>query len=709
MMIEQRRARETESAGLLDFSAIFGLIRRRLIPMIVTGLLVLLLVGIVYSLLTPKYTALANIALTRAQQDDLVAQPNNANKPLTTDSPSVDTEVQVISSPVVINRAVAKLRLMQRPDFRAAMKVQPGVVITADQAAAAIISGLVVKRQGLSYAISVSYTSSDSALSADIVNAVIDSYTNGQVDSEATTRARKIKLLGDQLGTLRAAVLTADSDVARFRAETNLIDIRKDSTAVQEQMSVLSTQLAQAKADEAVATAQANAATGSGGGTATINSPLVRDLRGRAADLSKSRAEISKRFGPLHPERVAIENQLAEVNAQIDREVARTRAATTSDAAVARRRTESIQASIDGSQRQLLAGNAASVRLDELQRLADSARQIYQSFLDQYRQQLATQGAERSNSYVISRAAVPSVPSSPNPLLFAVAAVVAAIGAAAMVAMLLELRERGVRTRVEAEEKLALPVLSSIPDLRTIKEANFRRGGSLEISDYLVAHDGSVFNESLRSLRTALKIGQPGQLARTVAVTSSVEGEGKTTTAICLARSAALAGYRALLVDCDLRRHSSTQAMTAGSTAGLVEVLTGAVPLEKALVRDEASGALILPQAPSAHPAFDIITSHAMAELLSRLSTMFDIVVLDTAPCLPVAESRGLAAMADATLLVVRWRKTPIALSRLAIDHLDRAGAKVVGTLLTQVDIRSRAIDKSEMATYANYSQTAFA
>jgi polysaccharide biosynthesis transport protein len=219
-----------------------------------------------------------------------------------------------------------------------------------------------------------------------------------------------------------------------------------------------------------------------------------------------------------------------------------------------------------------------------------------------------------------------------------------------------------------------------------------------------MANDSSIFSEAFRSIRTALKIGQDGQLARSLAITSALPDEGKTTAAICLARSAALAGLKVVLVDCDLRRRASSRSLTENLQAGLIEVITGEATLEQALVKDSASGAHLLPQKPAAHPKYDALASKGMEVLIQRLEAIYDLVIIDTAPLLPVAESRAISAMADGTILSVRWRKTPAKAASMALEELHRSGARVLGAMLTKVDLRAKAT--SGMGYEAHYYQS---
>src|SRR5690606_19250140 len=132
--------------------------------------------------------------------------------------------------------------------------------------------------------------------------------------------------------------------------------------------------------------------------------------------------------------------------------------------------------------------------------------------------------------------------------------------------------------------------------------------------------------------------------------TSALPGEGKTTTSICLARAAALQGAKVIVVDCDLRRRSVNRFLKADAKVGLLEVLNRDVPLEQALVVDEETQAHFLPLAKKQVTPRDVFGSAAMDGLLAALQGKYDLIILDTAPVLPVADTRVLAPKADAVV-----------------------------------------------------------
>ena len=688
-------------ARLIDLRAIGAAVRRRKWWALAAMALVLAATALAY-MLTPKaYEASGTIALDR-RTVELVATKDAPG--LTTDSPTVDTTVQVLTSPRLAGEVVDMLGLAKVSGFGLDEDGQATTPEAARRRAiAAVRGGLSVKRTGVSYAISVAYRAGEADIAARVANGIIDRYIADQQGGREDERTRQTTLLRERINGLRGEVIRAESAVARYRGASNLIAVDQNSTAVQQEISVLNTQLATAEAERAASQARLSAL----GGNGAAESPLLRDLRSQQAQLSAQRAGLAGRYGPLHPDLARIDRQLADVNGNIAAERTRVRTNLEADLRVASGRAAAVRGSLDRAQGGLSAGNAASVQLNELERNAESARGLYQALLDRYRQAVAAQGTDQSDAYVISRAQVPGGPVSPNLGLFAIGGLIAALLAGSALIAVLEMSENGLRSRGEVEEQLGVPVIGTVPDLASVPGGRAARGDPMGPADFLVASETSVFSEAFRSIRAALRIGQSGQIVRSLAITSALPNEGKTTTAMCLARSAALAGGRVVLVDCDARRRASSRQMAGRAVSGLGDVLADGMALDQALIRDEASGAYILAQTGQRANESDLLTSEGMAKLIGQLEERFDLVILDTAPVLALAEARAIAGMADGVLLVTRWRKTPANAATLAVDLLGRAGADVKGAALTMVDLRvqSKSGLGDEMMYYSKFKQ----
>jgi capsular exopolysaccharide synthesis family protein len=688
---------QVDRGALIDLRHIGGILRRRWMVLCAAMVAAIIVAAAAYLVAEPRYLATAQVALERTAERviDVDAVTPTADP----DSAAVDTEVQALRSPELIGRVVDRLRLARDPAFneaagQGAPAAQPDL-IGRQRAIGTLLGRLTVKRDGLSYAISVSYEGNTPGQAAQIANALVDDYVSGQAGSKAEATQRAQGFLEKRLEDLRTQVLGAERAVADYRAAHNLFAVSEASTVTQQELSGLSTQLAQAKAENAAAQARLSAARAQvrGGRSGeelgdSLDSPVVSQLRAQRAEAAREVAALEKRYGPRHPALVQAQNQLRTADQHIAAEVKRIVANASIQASIAGQRAASLAGSVAQTQGKLASDNEASVRLAELERNAESSRTLYQAFLDRYRQTVAQSGLERSDSYIVSRARVPGAPSSPNMLIYAAMAVVGGLGVGVLLVVLLQLLERGLETSDAIEETLGLATLASIPDARTLP--GYRKSGlPAPPAELLIKRPQSTYAEAFRALRTSIQFAEAAQPVRVVAITSAVPGEGKTTTAMGLARAMAAAGGKVLLIDADARRRASSRQFAEGVTLGLDEVLAGDATLDQAIVKDSMSDACLLPQRLDSK-GIGLTESPALAELIEQVRDRYDLVILDTPPVLPVDEARVIASMADGVVFLVRWRKTPSKAASVALRRLYDVHAEMLGAVLTLVDVREQ-------------------
>ncbi|QJU58058.1 CpsD/CapB family tyrosine-protein kinase [Sphingomonas sp. AP4-R1] len=275
----------------------------------------------------------------------------------------------------------------------------------------------------------------------------------------------------------------------------------------------------------------------------------------------------------------------------------------------------------------------------------------------------------RSNVHVriISPATDPVAPDGMLILPIAAALLSAAL-AASITLIVRERRQEGPRSARSAEAALGLPVIAMIPAVTGLAP-----GDRATLTDMPVTAQQSDY---ARAFRRLLASGQPG--GRVIAVCSALAGEGKSTFAISLARTAALAGRRVALVDGDGRVRAASIALDVVGRPGLVQVMDGAVTLDDALVADTRTSLRILPHSQDA-AIRSFWAKDSMAGLLAvtgALSRAFDLVVIDTPPLLALVEARDIASVADEALVVARWRATPLGALRHARSMLAEKGTR---------------------------------
>jgi capsular exopolysaccharide synthesis family protein len=189
-------------------------------------------------------------------------------------------------------------------------------------------------------------------------------------------------------------------------------------------------------------------------------------------------------------------------------------------------------------------------------------------------------------------------------------------------------------------------------------------------------------SEAFRLLRSSLKWAQRDGARKTLAISSALSEEGKTTTSANLAIVYALEGKRVLLIDCDLRRPRLHKVFRVPRSPGVAQVLRGDLDAAAA-VRDTFFQDLsFLPAGRDTDGIADYIGSDRMRALLAELSDHFDTIIIDTPPVLAVADAVALGPLVDGVLLVVAAGTTDRHAVEQALSQLGGAGARVVGAVL---------------------------
>jgi len=191
--------------------------------------------------------------------------------------------------------------------------------------------------------------------------------------------------------------------------------------------------------------------------------------------------------------------------------------------------------------------------------------------------------------------------------------------------------------------------------------------------------------EAYRQIRTNLQYVSVDAPPRVLVITSSVSGEGKTTTAVNLALVLAQSGLRVALIEADLRRPRVMRYLQMVGGAGLTNVLAGKAELYE-LLQPYGDGKLsVLAAGPHPPNPSELLGSDHMGELLTALRKTHDYVIIDAPPLLPVTDAAVLAVLADGAVIVTRYGSTKRDQLRAAADILHGIDARVVGTVLNMV------------------------
>jgi|GEM_PF-403146 len=729
----------------LGLREIVRILRRRLRIIVLTTLALSATAVLFLLLVTPRYTATATILIDPHRSNVVDTTGNRPAPPSNYDSDNayVNSQVSLIQSDAVLQPVVNELNLAHDPEFGPHRSVIDVILLPIkwlltparpavpgrteeDVAKAQALSflqqhRLTVKRELTTFLVDISVTAKDPSKAARIANAVVNSYFEELVRGKYDTNKIASSWFDKQVAQLKSKVLASERAVEEFRAANNLT-LAQGATVVpgvtvsDQQLVDLNNKLIDAHAQTAEARAKfeqvQNIAKGKadpGALSDALSSPVITQLRTQYAQVAKNLAEVSSKYGPQHPLVLNAKAQLQETQRLINQEIQRILDGARQAYQIAKSREDALQQSLDNLKHITDETGKVRVRLRELQREADANRTLYESFLARYKETSAHETLDMPDSRLVSKAEIPVSPSFPKTFLVLAAALAGGLGLGCGLAIAVDYFDRRVKSPRQAEELTHIPTLAALPVIGERELARRAIRGRQELSRYdphavdmlpaamqpplmryVLEEPTSLFAESVRAVRLAIQRAGRSAPVKSIMVSSSVDGEGKTTLAVNLALSLAATGARTILVEGDLRNPEMSRSLCPSARVGGIEVALGTTRFEQALFVDRATGLAVLPSPPRRQSSgiSEFVFSSAMSNMLERLREHFDYVIIDAPPLVPLVDARALAELADRVILAIRWDSTPQDVVTQALATLAPAFDRVLGTVLTRVDMQ---------------------
>lgn len=714
------------TAEFIDIDAALAIIRRQW-RIVLAAIAVAGAIGLAFAATAvPIYSATATLLIDR-NNSQIVEQLSTIGGVIE-DEASILSQVEVLQSETIGLAVVNSLKLTENQEFRATRAsllssifgtirslvnvsqwfspakketvVDDGTLKRAlsDQ----LLNGLSVKRIGRTYALELTYSSTSPVLAAQIVNGVAAAYLLDKLNSKYEATRRASDWLSDRIAELRQRALDTDLAVQKFRAEHNLISTGNNGLLSDQQLAESNSALILAQSETAKARARVQRiehilATDDVDGVVTdiLDSSVANDLRKKYLESSKIEAEITRRLGSNHIQAVRLRNEMQEYRRLMFQEISRIAQSYKSDLEVSEAKEKSLAETVAKATDISNSASETQVQLRELQREAETYKNMYQTFLQRYQEAMQQQSFPVTEARVISKAMPPKVPSKPNkPIILALFMIMGA-AAGGGIAMFREFRDRFFRTGEQVRDVLGLEFLGNTPLIPNKPTTEAQESGQpgltfpTSIARYAVDHPLSSFAETLRSTRLAIDLGIPAKSgARIVGVVSSLPSEGKSTISINLAQLLAGQGARVLLLDADIRNPGATRAMARHASDGLLEVLLEGRSVQDVLLRDEKTRLAFLPTVVKQRVphSSELLTSPQMHKLLAEASNAFDYIIVDLPPLGPVVDARAMAGRIDGFIFVTEWGKTARRAVRNTVENEVHVRKKCLGVILNKVD-----------------------
>jgi polysaccharide biosynthesis transport protein len=556
--------------------------------------------------------------------------------------------------------------------------------------------------------IDIAFTHTDPEVASKVVNAIAETYVFNNLEKKGETNTTTGEFLGKRIAELQQQIRTDEEKLVNYAKNNQIISLDASQNTVVERLAGLNKQLLEAENERILAESQYNAAKvpGRASALADVDAKQVNEIEGKLADLRQKRAQLLVDATEEAPEVKEVDQQIAELDKQVKDMRSRKSNTILTNLETNYRQTlareQELRKSFDKQRSETLTQNEAAINYRIIQQEITTNKSLLDNLLQRSKENDVIMASKPNNISVVDYAITPDGPIGPNRTRTVFIALFLSVGLGVGLALLLEYLDDTVHSTEEVERLLHLPALAVIPSAIGNNKRRLlagpgalqkRNGNPAENPELLMNVDGrSPLAESYRHLRTSVLLSTAGRAPRSLLVTSSLPGEGKTTTAVNTAVSLAQTGASVVIIDADMRRPRLRSIFGLSERAGLSSILSSEMPEADVLAvvtRDPATGLNLLTAGPIPPNPAELLGSDQMRKLLAVLQANFTHVVVDSPPINSFTDGVLISTMVDGVLLVVHGGKSSRHVVKRSRQLLHDVGAKIFGVVLNNVNLQS--------------------
>ena len=556
--------------------------------------------------------------------------------------------------------------------------------------------------------IDIKFTHIDPLVASKIVNAIAETYVFSNLEKRTEANSTTGDFLQKRIAELQQQIRTAEERVVNYAKNNQIISLDPNQNTVVERLAGLNRQLLEAENERKTAEAAYNAARSPDAASALVDDGAKQnnEIEAKLIELRQKRAFLLVDATEEAPEVKEVDQQITELDKQL-KDLRSRKSATLMTNLNTRyqqtlQREQSLRKAFEQQRAETLSQNEAAINYRIIQQEIETNKTLLNGLLQGAKENDVVLAGKPNNISIVDYALTPDSPVGPNRTRTVIAAFFLSIGLGLGLALFFEYLDDTVHSTEEVERVLHLPALAVIPSVGSAARRRMlsgttalqkQNGNGHGNSELLMNVDSrSPLAEAYRHLRTSVLLSTAGRAPKSLLVTSSLPGEGKTTTAVNTAISLAQTGASVVIIDADMRRPRLQSIFDLPRQEGLSSILSSETSEDDmlAMVRhDEESGLNVLTSGPIPPNPAELLGSDQMRRLMSVLQAKYTHVVVDSPPVSSFTDGVLISSMVDGVLLVVHGGKSSRHIVRRSKQLLSDVGAKIFGVVLNNVNLQS--------------------
>ena len=559
--------------------------------------------------------------------------------------------------------------------------------------------------------VTISFESPDAQLAAKVPNTLAEVYIESDLEAKLEMTNKAASWLTQRMDGLRKNLRQSEKKLQQYTETQGLINVTGIKSLAVKQIEETASKLAefsihfseieniykQVQAVKGVRSSKTFESI-----PAILDHPLVQGLKQAELDAERRILELRERYGQKHPKMIVARTELKATREHIAEQIQRAIERITKEYELARANVKTLQHSLVLNKNKIREINRKEYQISILDRNVEVNRQLYNLFLTRFKETNASQDIQTLQSTagrIIEPALVNTIPYKPKKKLIVIIALLVGFLFATILAFVKEYLDNTLKNSADIEEKVGVPLLSSIPKLKvdltvqkkirlwdpkTPSSMSKKKSKETQFWDpktplwMSVTEPKSQFSESIRTARTGIMLSTIDNQHKILLITSSFPGEGKTTFSV---NQAIALGQmeKTLLIEADMRRPNIGKSLGLSKKApGLSDLVLGDQKFEDCIHHIGEKTNLDIMSCGTVPPnPLELLASSRFGELIEELTQKYGYIIIDTAPIMPVSDALALLKYANMLVYVVKANATPYQIVQDGLKRLHQAKSTI--------------------------------